>query len=328
MAVAKRCRAGALCVTWSTIHIAIMSRRRKCVRQARQRLAGVRVFSYPVWGWTLRPPRLKSARHLLGSASEYPISWSARRLAIGRASVADDGPDRRRPQWVPTDGADARPFPEFVRDPFAYRGHGLRRFATSIPVDYFEAMYAVDPDPWSFASSSYERDKYAATLDALPRCRYDRALEVGCSIGVFTRQLALTPAPMSWHSTRSSRRSLKQDTAAAMFKTSTFARVRAPDTWPRGSFDLIVLSEMVYYLDRDDIVALAERVQESISPGGDDHARALVGVHALSTERRRRECLLHRSVGWICGCTRISAEPADYRLDVLRMLSAQADVAA
>ena len=33
---------------------------------------------------------------------------------------------------------------------------------------YFEQLYASDPDPWRFATSDYERDKYAATLDALP----------------------------------------------------------------------------------------------------------------------------------------------------------------
>ena len=32
---------------------------------------------------------------------------------------------------------------------------------------YFERLYARDPDPWRFATSEYERDKYAATLAAL-----------------------------------------------------------------------------------------------------------------------------------------------------------------
>src|SRR5579863_8609060 len=60
----------------------------------------------------------------------------------------------------------------------------------SLPASYFDALYAADPDPWGFAASDYERRKYDRTLAALPRRRYDRALEVGCSIGVLTRQLA------------------------------------------------------------------------------------------------------------------------------------------
>jgi len=62
--------------------------------------------------------------------------------------------------------------------------------SASLPPGYFDALYAASPDPWAFETSAYERAKYAATLDALPARRYRRALEVGCSIGVLTRQLA------------------------------------------------------------------------------------------------------------------------------------------
>ncbi len=58
------------------------------------------------------------------------------------------------------------------------------------PPEYFEQLYVRDPDPWRFATSGYERDKYAATLAALPNRRFASGFEVGCSIGVLTRQLA------------------------------------------------------------------------------------------------------------------------------------------
>ena len=62
--------------------------------------------------------------------------------------------------------------------------------ASSLPAAYFAALYQADADPWRFASSDYERRKYAATLAALPRRAYRREFEVGCSIGVLTSQLA------------------------------------------------------------------------------------------------------------------------------------------
>jgi hypothetical protein len=63
------------------------------------------------------------------------------------------------------------------------------RRSKTLDTEYFKGMYATESDPWQFATSAYERDKYAATLAALPRSRYASALEVGCSIGVFTHQL-------------------------------------------------------------------------------------------------------------------------------------------
>ena len=54
----------------------------------------------------------------------------------------------------------------------------------------FERLYQQSPDPWGYRTSSYEQEKYAATLAALPKQTHGLALEVGCSIGVFTGQLA------------------------------------------------------------------------------------------------------------------------------------------
>lgn len=54
---------------------------------------------------------------------------------------------------------------------------------------YFEGLYAED-DPWHYEDSEYEKAKYAKTLAALPREKYCRGLEIGCSIGIFTRLLA------------------------------------------------------------------------------------------------------------------------------------------
>src|SRR5215218_2441057 len=54
----------------------------------------------------------------------------------------------------------------------------------------FENIYSQSPDPWSYETSSYERSKYARTLELVARRRYQRVLEAGCSIGVFTAMLA------------------------------------------------------------------------------------------------------------------------------------------
>lgn len=151
----------------------------------------------------------------------------------------------------------------------------MSRFEGSIPTAYFERMYAADPDPWRFAESGYERDKYDATIASLPRERYESALEIGCSIGVLTRRLAARCAALL--AIDGARTPLQQARErCADLDHTRFADMRVPDEWPDGSFDLIVLSEVVYYLDRTDVRRLAARVSGSIAPGGD-----IVLVHWL-----------------------------------------------
>jgi SAM-dependent methyltransferase len=136
----------------------------------------------------------------------------------------------------------------------------------SLPQSYFENLYAADADPWRFETSDYERDKYARTLDVLGR--YRSALEVGCSIGVLTERLAQRCEQL-----------LAIDIAAAPILSArrrcrglehvTFAQMAAPGEWPVGSFDLVLLSEVVYYIDVTDVRRLAERVLSSTNDGSD-----------------------------------------------------------
>jgi SAM-dependent methyltransferase len=138
----------------------------------------------------------------------------------------------------------------------------------SLPASYFDALYAADPDPWRFATSEYESEKYATTLRALPRQRYFSGLEVGCSIGVLTRELAercdaLLAIDASEAPLRAARERCRDRPSAR------FAAMTAPRDWPDGKFDLILLSEVAYYLCADDLVDLARRVEASLLVGGD-----------------------------------------------------------
>src|SRR5580693_2820613 len=60
----------------------------------------------------------------------------------------------------------------------------------SLGPSYFAQIYQTNLDPWNFETSPYEREKYLASLAALPLARYGRAFEIGGSIGVLTRMLA------------------------------------------------------------------------------------------------------------------------------------------
>jgi len=145
----------------------------------------------------------------------------------------------------------------------------------TLPRDYFDRLYQSDADPWNFATKDYEHQKYAATLDNLPRERYQNALELGCSIGVLTQMLAARVDSL-----------LAVDAAqiavdAARARCAALANVQVkratlPDEFPDGQFDLILMSEVGYYFALPDLKQLSERVLSGLQSGGD-----LVLVHYL-----------------------------------------------
>ncbi|HEY0193768.1 MAG TPA: SAM-dependent methyltransferase [Kofleriaceae bacterium] len=136
-----------------------------------------------------------------------------------------------------------------------------------LPVEYFERIYAAGDDPWGFDSRWYEARKYAMTLAALPHQRYARAFEPGCANGAFTTQLAtrcealiaseLVPAVAA--------------RARARVAELPHVEIRTqaiPEHWPEGSFDLIVLSEVLYFLTAHGLTTVLRRIDDCLAFGG------------------------------------------------------------
>jgi SAM-dependent methyltransferase len=111
----------------------------------------------------------------------------------------------------------------------------------------FERLYHDSPDPWGYRTSSYEQQKYAATLAALPKPPHRLTLEVGCSIGVFTSQLAarcqhVVAIDFSLSALELARHNLRGASNVDLLRASF------PEETPPGSWDLILCSEILYYL--------------------------------------------------------------------------------
>jgi SAM-dependent methyltransferase len=143
----------------------------------------------------------------------------------------------------------------------------------TLAAGYFDAMYQAAPDPWGFAERWYERRKYAISLAQLPAERYRSAFEPGCSVGVFSRLLAPRCDAL-----------LSCDLAAAAVqaaaeRTSDLPQVRVeqreiPRQWPAGRFDLIVLSEVLYYFGDHDLEQVLKHAAASLERDG-----TLLAVH-------------------------------------------------
>ncbi len=51
--------------------------------------------------------------------------------------------------------------------------------SASLQADYFEMLYAADPDPWNLETSEYEDAKYTATIAALGARRFTARWRLG-----------------------------------------------------------------------------------------------------------------------------------------------------
>lgn len=179
----------------------------------------------------------------------------------------------------------------------------------------FDALYRADPDPWRMETSRYEAAKYDATLRALPRAEYRVGLEVGCSIGVLTARLAERCEALA--ALDVSANALARARQRPGCEGVRFMRAEVPGDWPAAPRDLIVLSEVLYFLEPDEIAAVAALAVRDLAPDGTiitvnwlgECDRTIDGAGAAALFSREARSLGLRRAGSV-------VEPS-YRIDVL-----------
>ena len=158
-----------------------------------------------------------------------------------------------------------RPFETFAWQRPAAGGAGS--FAAADAEGVFDAVHTGNDDPWQYTTSWYEHRKRSLTLAALPGLNYTAGLEIGCSIGTLSVELAQRCG--SFLAVDASSAALAH--AARRLEHLPAARTRhltVPQDWPDGRFDLIVVSEVGYYLAPGELAELFERVEGALLPGG------------------------------------------------------------
>ncbi|WP_210493735.1 SAM-dependent methyltransferase [Patulibacter sp. SYSU D01012] len=160
-----------------------------------------------------------------------------------------------------------------VPAPAAAERGGRRPFG---PAD-FEALWRRDADPWGFASSAYEAEKYERTLRACGAGPFGRALELASANGVFTTRLAPRCRRLETLEAAPTAVALARARLAAAGHADVAVRAGlVPDDLPDapGAFDLVVASEVLYYLDRPVLDRTVDALAGLLAPGG-----RLVAVH-------------------------------------------------
>lgn len=138
----------------------------------------------------------------------------------------------------------------------------------------FERTYAGDPDPFGVGSRWYERRKERIVLASLTRERYGLAWDAACGTGHLA--VALT--------SRCDRVVASDGSAHAVALTTGLARSRGvtvetrllelPGTPDGVVADLVVLGEVLYYLDARGRCQTVDAVLDGLAPGGE-----VVAVH-------------------------------------------------
>ena len=131
-------------------------------------------------------------------------------------------------------------------------------------------LHLRDSDPWGTDSRWYEARKRSLLLAALPRPTFRHGLEIGSSTGALAADLAARCRDL-----------LVLDSSAAAVETARVRlegvqtarveQVTVPREWPSpfaGGFDLVVLSEVGYFLSPADLDGLVARIRASLADDG------------------------------------------------------------
>lgn len=114
--------------------------------------------------------------------------------------------------------------------------------------DFFDDLWS-HGDPWKLSSSAFEQQKYARYMELLGRRRYERILEIGCGAGDFSRYLAtLSKEVLAMDVAPSAIAQARRTYADLENITFIVGDIFDLELKERGPWDLIVLSETIYYL--------------------------------------------------------------------------------
>lgn len=221
---------------------------------------GAALLEYPVWFWHWAGP--DAAPWDRFGALHLDPAAVARKAAAVRAHRTQVAPLSDRPGDEVL--LDERLLAHFTGD---------REVFVVEPADdpALDRLHAEDADPWGVDDRWYEQRKRELLLSLLPRRRYAAALEVGCSTGALSAALtarcdhltALDPSPHALERARERLDAGDHEEAGVRLVQGA-----VPDDWPPGPWDLVVVSEVGYFLSPVALEGLVDRVVADLADGG------------------------------------------------------------
>ncbi|MBK0064108.1 MULTISPECIES: class I SAM-dependent methyltransferase [unclassified Acinetobacter] len=134
-------------------------------------------------------------------------------------------------------------------------------------LEYFNQLYEQNDDPWSYADRWYEHRKRAICLSLLLHDQYKKGLELGCSNGIFSQQLAERCQHLVCIDANERAVYLAQQRLSSAAHVKILQK-QLPDNFPEDHYDLIVISEIGYYLTRNELLKLIDLCQRNLTDNG------------------------------------------------------------
>jgi cyclopropane fatty-acyl-phospholipid synthase-like methyltransferase len=128
-------------------------------------------------------------------------------------------------------------------------------------------------DPFGFDRNPEEKLKFARTLEVCGEGPLGRVLELGCAVGSFTEILA----PRATDVLALDVSQAAVDQVARRLRDRRNVRAKAmsiPAEFPGETFDLIVASDVLYYLSVEELKYCLSRIETTLADGG-----SFVAVH-------------------------------------------------
>jgi cyclopropane fatty-acyl-phospholipid synthase-like methyltransferase len=133
---------------------------------------------------------------------------------------------------------------------------------------YFEDLYRHNSDPWGYDFHWYEARKRQICLALLTKPRYLKVLEVGCSNGHLSFHLAQRAEELLCIDV--SARAVQLASARLQeFEHVVVENRKIPEDYSIQKFDLILISEMAYYLSKDELHQFIEKLKHSLNDDGE-----------------------------------------------------------
>lgn len=182
----------------------------------------------------------------------------------------------------------------------------------------FDAIYRASKDPWSVHTAWYEQRKRDLVLASLAQPRYTAALELGCGIGQITAPLAARCSVV--HAVDMSPTAIQRCRVrlhAQGIANVALQVMTVPQAWPLPpgeSVDLVIVSELAYYLPPEPFEQLLQQCFHSLSGGGQ-----WVMCHYTPDfdDRQQSTLALHEAVHRLDGLVQcVAHEDRQFRLDV------------